>query len=84
MAIYTIADLHLSMANPKKSMTVFGPRWDHYEERLRTQWASIVTENDAVVIPGDISWAMTLKEAEPDFAFLESLPGTKLDRKSVV
>lgn len=78
MAIYTIADLHLSMANPKKSMTVFGPRWDNYEERLRTQWTSIVSQGDTVVIPGDISWAMSLKEAEPDFAFLESLPGTKL------
>ena len=78
MAIYTIADLHLSMANPKKSMTVFGPRWDNYENRLREQWTSIVSDKDTVVIPGDISWAMTLQEAEPDFAFLESLPGTKL------
>lgn len=78
MAIYTIADLHLSMANPKKSMTVFGPRWDNYENRLREHWTSIVSDKDTVVIPGDISWAMTLQEAEPDFAFLESLPGTKL------
>ena len=33
---------------------------------------------DTVVLAGDISWAMSLKEAEKDLDFLHSLPGRKV------
>jgi predicted phosphohydrolase len=36
-----------------------------------------VKEEDSVIIPGDVSWAMHLSEAREDFALLHSLPGTK-------
>lgn len=47
-------------------------------ERLATNWRHLVTENDTVVIPGDISWAISLEEATSDFLFLSSLPGRKI------
>lgn len=59
-------------------MDVFGTRWRNYTERLEKNWRAIVDENDTVVIPGDVSWAMRLAEAEEDFKFLDSLPGRKL------
>lgn len=31
-----------------------------------------------MVIPGDISWGMSLEQARADFAFLQALPGRKL------
>ena len=79
MAIYTIADLHLSINDQtNKSMEVFGKRWLGYMDKIKKNWEAVVTENDTVVIPGDISWAMNLEEALDDFLFLESLPGRKL------
>ncbi len=79
MAIYTIGDLHLSTnMHTNKSMEVFGRRWQGYVDKLRRNWESVVTPIDTVVIPGDISWAMKLEEALPDFRFIDSLPGQKL------
>ena len=61
-------------------MDVFGG-WQDYVSRLEKNWRAVVTDADTVVIPGDISWAMSLPEAEKDFAFLHSLPGQKLIMK---
>jgi hypothetical protein len=38
----------------------------------------VVKPEDTVVIPGDISWALTLEQAKPDFAFIQDLPGRKI------
>ena len=35
MAIYALADLHLAISNPEKSMTVFGCGWDGYMEKIK-------------------------------------------------
>ena len=67
MAIFSIADLHLSLA-ADKPMDIFGHRWQGYGEKLESRWRAVVGENDTVVVPGDISWAMTLPEAEADLA----------------
>lgn len=77
MSLFTISDLHLSLATPKP-MDIFGHRWQGYTAKLEKNWRAIVGENDTVVIPGDISWAMHLDEAERDFRFLHSLPGKKI------
>ncbi len=55
--------------------------WTDYVERLEKNWRAVVGEEDTVVIPGDISWAMSLEQAKKDFAFLHSLPGKKLIMK---
>lgn len=76
MSLYSIADLHLSCSTDKP-MDIFGSRWQNYTEKLEKRWRSIVSDDDTVIIPGDISWAMTLDEAEADLAFIDSLPGKK-------
>lgn len=76
MPLYTIADLHLSFGCDKP-MDIFSG-WDNYVSRLAGNWNSLVTENDTVVIPGDISWAMDLGSAVRDFDFIEKLNGRKI------
>ncbi|WOC31020.1 MULTISPECIES: metallophosphoesterase [Caproicibacterium] len=76
MALYAIADLHLSFG-VEKPMDVFAG-WENYTKRLEDNWRALVQPEDTVVIAGDISWAMKLQEAEADFRFLEQLPGRKL------
>lgn len=75
MALYAIGDTHLSLA-ADKPMDVFGGGWEGYVDKLREGF-STVTEEDTVVLCGDLSWGMSLEEAEPDFAFLNALPGQK-------
>jgi predicted phosphohydrolase len=58
-------------------MDVFGGAWEHYVDKLQEGFAEVQPE-DTVVLCGDLSWGMTLEEAEPDFAFLNALPGNKL------
>ncbi|MBQ8357162.1 MAG: metallophosphoesterase [Clostridia bacterium] len=76
MSLFVIADLHLSCASDHP-MDIFGARWCGYTEKLCKNWRAIVKENDSVVVPGDVSWAMNLAEAKADFSLLESLPGQK-------
>ena len=77
MAIYTIGDLHLSF-NEDKPMSVFGENWEGYEEKVKESWISLVTEKDLVILPGDFSWSMYLKDTYKDFEYLNALPGKKL------
>ncbi len=76
MALFAIGDPHLSF-RCDKPMTVFRG-WDDYVSRLEENWRRLVTPEDTVVLPGDISWAMNMEDVEADFAFLHSLPGQKL------
>lgn len=76
--LYVIADLHLSTAEGmNKSMEIFGRRWSGYVEKLQKNWRAVVTPEDSIVVPGDISWALSLSEATSDLHFLDSLPGHK-------
>ena len=77
MALFTIADLHLSTTT-NKPMDIFGHAWTNHAERLKTAWNELVKPEDTVVVPGDISWGMSLNEAVEDFKFINSLPGRKL------
>ncbi|NMP38031.1 MAG: serine/threonine protein phosphatase [Clostridiales bacterium] len=79
MSLFAIGDTHLSFGTDKP-MDIFRG-WDDYVERLEENWRSVVSPEDTVVIPGDISWAMTLENALEDFRFLDSLPGTKIIMK---
>lgn len=79
MSVFTIADLHLStLDSTNKSMEVFGKRWTDYTKRLEASWRRLVTDGDTVVIPGDISWALSLDEALSDLKFIDALPGRKI------
>lgn len=76
MALFTIADLHLSLG-VDKPMDVFRG-WEDYVDRLEKNWRAVVGEEDTVVVAGDISWAMKLEDSLEDFSFLHSLPGKKI------
>ena len=79
MSLYVIADLHLStLDTTNKSMEVFGRRWDGYMTRIKNNWEKLVTDDDTVVIPGDVSWALSLDEAVSDLKFIDALPGKKI------
>ena len=79
MSLYVISDLHLSTnETTNKSMEKFGTKWKDYHQKLEKYFKAIINDDDIIVIPGDISWAMTLEEAKSDFLFLDSLPGTKI------
>jgi len=77
MAIYAIADLHLSF-NTDKPMDIFGPNWEKHSEKIRRDWLEKVNEQDTVLIPGDFSWEIYLENTYKDFEFLNSLPGRKI------
>lgn len=79
MAVFAIADLHLpGNEGRNKSMEIFGRRWIGGVEKLVNNWNAIIKPSDTVILPGDISWAMTLEEAQEDFKMLNELPGTKI------
>ena len=77
MALFTIADPHLSLAKPKP-MDIFGNRWQDHANRLAKNWRAIVTDDDTVLVGGDISWGISLDEAGPDLALIDSPPGKKI------
>ena len=78
--IYALADLHLDYTE-EKSMEVFGDAWDKYQEKIFTNWKNIIKDEDTVLIPGDISWAMDIKEARIDLEKIDNLPGRKIMMK---
>ena len=72
MSLYCISDPHLSLSCDKP-MDVFGGLWQDYVKKLEENWKKVITNDDTVVIPGDISWGMNLKECFADFSFIDSL-----------
>ncbi len=80
MAIFALSDLHLPLGI-NKPMDIFGARWHDYVERIEYEWKDKVSEDDFVIINGDLSWATYLDEALRDFQFIEALPGKKLISK---
>ncbi len=76
MAIFTIGDLHLSLGT-NKPMDIF-KGWGEYVQKTKTNWLQNITDEDVIVIAGDISWAMHLSECVLDFTFLNNLPGKKI------
>lgn len=52
--------------------------WNDHVQRLEKNWQERVGPSDTVVIPGDISWAMSLSGALEDFRFIDRLNGSKI------
>ncbi|MFY9506690.1 MAG: metallophosphoesterase [Caldicoprobacterales bacterium] len=77
MAVFAIGDLHLSAA-VDKPMDIFGLEWKDHWTRIREDWQARVGHDDIVLIPGDISWAMTFDQAKPDLDSIGELPGRKV------
>lgn len=79
MSIFAISDLHLSFCpDVCKPMDIYGPEWHDHGARIEKNWRSTITEDDTVVLPGDISWGLKLEEARYDLDWIEALPGRKV------
>ena len=77
MRIFAVGDLHLSKSG-EKPMDIFGSAWENHEMRLSDEWNKKITNDDVVLIPGDLSWAMKLDEAYEDLHDVMLLPGKKV------
>lgn len=73
MALYAIADLHLSYSTDKP-MSKFGAKWLGYENKIRENIKKVMKESDVLLIPGDISWAMKAEESLADMRYINELP----------
>lgn len=78
MSIWALADLHLALGVPEKAMDFFGEPWIGYVDKIQKNWKERITNEDLVLIAGDISWAMRPEEAVPDLEWIHQLPGTKV------
>jgi len=77
MGLFAIGDLHFGHS-VNKPMDVFGKEWKNHVERIIQNWQALVSEQDTVLIPGDISWGMREGEAKADLMAIDCLPGKKI------
>lgn len=77
MNVWAIADLHLSLAREDRRER-FAGRWRNHIETIEREWRAVVCSQDLVLIPGDLSMARNFREVQPDLAWLDRLPGTKV------
>ena len=77
MKIFAISDLHIS-TNTNKPMDVFGGNWVGYLDKIYADWQEKVSDDDLVLIGGDISWAMGIDDAKKDIQTLANLKGKKI------
>ena len=59
-------------------MHIFGDEWLHHADKIQSSWEKTITQEDLILLPGDLSWAMKDKEANKDLSFIAKLPGTKI------
>lgn len=74
--IHALADLHLSSSGVKP-MDVFGEVWRDHAAAMARAWDAAVAPDDAILLPGDLSWARDLSEARDDLDWIGARPGTK-------
>lgn len=80
LMIWAIADLHFDPTG-EKPMDIFGPNWENHEDKIIKNWNENVTDDDLVLLPGDISWGLRLLEAKIDLDIIDELPGKKIISK---
>ncbi len=77
MALYAISDLHLALKS-NKPMDIFGTQWENHHNKIQENWLKKIEEEDTVLIAGDISWSMSMKEGTEDLEWIHNLPGKKI------
>ena len=78
--IWALADLHFDPLGDKP-MDIFGSNWEGHEEKIIKNWKERVKDEDIVLLPGDISWALKLEDVKTDLEKIDRLPGTKIISK---
>lgn len=77
MALWAISDLHLALTTDKP-MSIFGDNWHKHEDKIKENWLSKISEEDTILIAGDISWSMNMEEGLEDLNWIHNLPGKKI------
>jgi predicted phosphohydrolase len=77
MNVWAISDLHLSFARPERREQ-YAARWRDHAVKIEQNWREVVRPQDVVLLPGDLSMARNHRDLQPDLAWLERLPGTKV------
>ncbi len=77
MRVWAIADLHLSHARPERR-EVYAGRWKEHVAKIEANWRQTIANGDVVLLPGDVSMARNHRDVQPDLAWLDRLPGTKV------
>jgi uncharacterized protein len=77
MAVWAIADLHLSLARPDRRER-YAARWRDHASKIEAHWREAVHRDDLVLLPGDLSMARNHRDLQPDLAWIDRLPGTKI------
>jgi predicted phosphohydrolase len=77
MALYALSDFHLDLSKDKP-MDVFGDKWLDHDEKIKTNWLKDIKETDTVIIGGDISWSMSMKDGLKELQWINELPGNKI------
>ena len=75
MRLFAIGDTHLPSTR-KKDMDRFG--WTDHPAPLQRAWDAMVTNDDVIIVAGDISWATRTSEVMEDLAWLDARPGQKV------
>jgi len=78
MKIFALGDPHLSLGMEGKDMDKFGEQWLNHPDKIKAACDAAVSEEDLLLIPGDLSWGLRMEAAQPDLDFLGSLPGEKV------
>jgi uncharacterized protein len=77
MGLYAISDLHLALSGDKP-MDVFGEHWYKHHEKIKENWLEKISDEDTILIAGDISWSMKMEEGLKDLDWIHELPGRKI------
>lgn len=77
MALYAISDLHLALSTDKP-MDIFGVHWEKHHLKIEDNWINKITNEDTVLIAGDISWSMSMQEGMEDLEWIHNLAGKKI------
>lgn len=77
MSLYAMSDLHLSHFKPKP-MDIFDEIWKDHPLKIQNNWNNIVSDDDWVIVPGDITWGGNMTEAMPDLDYISRLNGNKI------
>ena len=69
MALYTISDLHLGF-NVEKPMDIFGDKWKNHCDKIKNNWLEKITDEDTILIAGDISWSLKAEDSVYDLSLI--------------
>ncbi|RYD03313.1 hypothetical protein N752_21005 [Desulforamulus aquiferis] len=61
-----------------KPMDIFNNEWHQHHRKIYENWHDIITNEDIILMPGDLSWATKPEEVSNDVDYLGKLPGTVL------